>query len=126
MDKYLLKFIKDCKSKSIPVALHVEFKVKKVITKLDRKYFGTTYAITDKKHQIRIFVTNDSEDPRGCIFMDRADCFDKLATCPIQLPAPKNDNEYIHLLAYIHKILIDDAWYTISNEYQTDKWITGY
>jgi len=125
MNKYLLKFIKQMKKETL---IGSPYKVKKYVSKFWGKYFGTVYIITDAKHKIRIDVRSEKQKDEiwPVIFIDRQDCFDKPAKCPIQLPVPKNEKEYEKLFMYIQLILIDDSWYDISNEYQTEKWVKGY
>jgi len=125
MNKYLLRFIKECKTSSI--VEDVNFKIKKQVSKVGNKYLGTIYKIKDTKNKIRIYVTSEPQDKSNhCVFMEREDCFDKLSTCPVQLPIPKNEEEYAALKTNIVWLIADATWYAISNEYQTEKWIKEY
>lgn len=124
MNTYLLRFIREMKNGVYTGSPH---RVKKYVSKFNGKYFGTIYSITDARHQIRMYVrTNRQDEKYPAIYIDREDCYDKLANCPIQLPAPKNDREYEKLFVYVRSMLLDDRWYDISNSYIMDEWIQDY
>ncbi len=131
MNKYLLRYIKDCKSSDkFPCALTV----KKRVDKFYDGYHGTSYRIHDPHKEARILIftsksygISDAPDlPVKVIFMDRNDSWDKLSSCPIKLPVPTNEREYEKLLIYTRSIILDKAWSRISNEFMTEKWVTSY
>jgi hypothetical protein len=61
----------------------------------------------------------------GKIAIDREDCFDKWSKCPIVLPFPENEKQVQFLIDKINWLKTDEG-YKVSNEYETDLWITSY
>lgn len=107
------------------------FKVQKRVNKFatidseKAKYYGTWLIVRDKK--VAILITNRFQYKDGqCIAIDRADCFDKIRNCPIQLPLPTTDKEFNKLMKLVRSVRDDDKWYDISNQYMFDQWVDSY
>lgn len=96
-----------------------------------RKHFNVTgidsqYNINDSKiYGIIVLKSKLSKSSNVEIWIDNVRCFDKLSTCPLQLPLPKSIEELDYLIKQIH-FWGTDAGYEISNSYDWDKYITEY